>query len=67
MYVSYNMYNLLPLPSHTHTSTTQTLRGALDHAGLTAVQIVANDNGFEPISSNILHDPELSKAVSIIG
>ncbi len=56
-----------PTLPHAHTSTTQTLRGALDRAGLTAVQIVANDNGFEPISSNILTDPELSKAVSIIG
>jgi len=39
----------------------------LDHAGLNHTLIVAADGLWEPISTDILVDKELAKAVDIIG
>ena len=44
----------------------KTLRSALDDNGFEHIQIVASDDGWE-ISGDLLKDPALSRAVSIIG
>lgn len=43
------------------------LRYTLDKSGLEKVKIVANDNLWQPISSSVLLDEELSKAVEVLG
>ncbi|XP_061701369.1 galactocerebrosidase [Syngnathoides biaculeatus] len=43
------------------------LRATLDKSGLRRVGIVASDNLWEPISQALLSDPELSRAVDVIG
>ncbi|XP_068608563.1 galactocerebrosidase [Brachionichthys hirsutus] len=43
------------------------LRYTLDKAGLERVGIVASDNLWEPITLSLLLDPELSRAVDVIG
>ena len=48
-------------------SSIQTLRSALDGAGLTSVEIVAADGSFEGIAEAVMKDSDLSKAVNILG
>uniref|UniRef100_A0A3Q3XEL3 Galactocerebrosidase n=1 Tax=Mola mola TaxID=94237 RepID=A0A3Q3XEL3_MOLML len=43
------------------------LRYTLDKSGLEGVKIVASDNLWEPIVLSLLLDPELSRAVDVIG
>ncbi|CAB1432140.1 unnamed protein product [Pleuronectes platessa] len=43
------------------------LRYTLDKNGLERVRIIASDNLWEPIALSLLLDPELSKAVDVIG
>nr|XP_020041477.1 galactocerebrosidase isoform X2 [Castor canadensis] len=43
------------------------LRKMLNHQGLQRVKIIASDNLWEPISSSMLFDPELLKAIDVIG
>ncbi|XP_063080175.1 galactocerebrosidase [Engraulis encrasicolus] len=43
------------------------LRYTLDKAGLNGVKIIASDNLWEPITSSVLQDVELSNAVDVIG
>ncbi|XP_061605379.1 galactocerebrosidase [Phyllopteryx taeniolatus] len=43
------------------------LRATLDKSGLERVGIIASDNLWEPISQAILLDPELGRAVDVIG
>ncbi|XP_023681125.1 galactocerebrosidase isoform X1 [Paramormyrops kingsleyae] len=43
------------------------LRYTLDKSGLEKVKIVANDNLWQPISTSVLLDQELSKAVEVLG
>ncbi|KAF7644497.1 hypothetical protein LDENG_00220960, partial [Lucifuga dentata] len=43
------------------------LRYTLDKSGLEGVRIIASDNLWEPITSCLLLDPELSRAVDVIG
>lgn len=45
----------------------QTLRKALDSAGLQHVQIVAADSNFDVIAKSVNSDPDLAAAVSILG
>lgn len=45
----------------------QLLRYTLDKNGLERVRIIASDNLWEPISLSMLLDPELSRAVDVIG
>ncbi|KAG8013703.1 Galactocerebrosidase [Nibea albiflora] len=43
------------------------LRYTLDKGGLEGVRIIASDNLWEPIAVSLLLDPELSRAVDVIG
>uniref|UniRef100_A0A8D0AF65 Galactocerebrosidase n=1 Tax=Sander lucioperca TaxID=283035 RepID=A0A8D0AF65_SANLU len=43
------------------------LRYTLDKSGLGSVRIIASDNLWEPIALSLLLDPELSRAVDVIG
>ncbi|XP_032356521.1 galactocerebrosidase isoform X1 [Etheostoma spectabile] len=43
------------------------LRYTLDKSGLGSVGIIASDNLWEPIARSLLLDPELSRAVDVIG
>uniref|UniRef100_A0A672YTN4 Galactocerebrosidase n=1 Tax=Sphaeramia orbicularis TaxID=375764 RepID=A0A672YTN4_9TELE len=43
------------------------LRYTLDKSGLDTVRIIASDNLWEPITRSLLLDPELSRAVDVIG
>lgn len=43
------------------------LRYTLDKSGLEGVRIVASDNLWEPVALSLLLDPELSRAVDVIG
>ncbi|KAA8582393.1 hypothetical protein FQN60_009133 [Etheostoma spectabile] len=45
----------------------QLLRYTLDKSGLGSVGIIASDNLWEPIARSLLLDPELSRAVDVIG
>lgn len=45
----------------------QLLRYTLDKSGLESVRIIASDNMWEPITVSMLLDPELSRAVDVIG
>lgn len=45
----------------------QLLRYTLDKSGLERVRIIASDNLWEPITLSLLLDPELSRAVDVIG
>ncbi|XP_068451579.1 galactocerebrosidase isoform X3 [Clinocottus analis] len=46
---------------------TALLRYTLDKSGLETVRIIASDNLWEPIVRSLLLDPELSRAVDVIG
>lgn len=45
----------------------QLLRYTMDKSGLEEVRIIASDNLWEPIALSLLLDPELSRAVDVIG
>lgn len=43
------------------------LRRMLNYQGFQHVKIIASDNLWEPISASMLLDPELMKAIDVIG
>jgi galactosylceramidase len=45
----------------------KTLRATLDANGFSKTKIVASDSGWDPISTDILNDPELAAAVHTVG
>lgn len=45
----------------------QILRYTLDKSGLERVKIIASDNLWEPITLFVLLDPELRRAVDVLG
>jgi len=63
----YQSCECLCFPSISRCDRHQLLRYTLDKFGLERVRIIASDNLWEPIAQSLLLDPELSRAVDVIG